>query len=111
MGKDGTPGSLSSSRLGKVFGSRLRCIGTKHPEIIYYPHPVFAHTSPVYVQYRDERIEKSESAGYLLEFMRRLESWAREEAYFGNEGKKEEALSTIRRGMDFYRRIAGQPGT
>ena len=97
--------------VGESLWIAARCIGTKHPEIIYYPHPVFAHTSPVYVQYRDERIEKSESAGYLLEFMRRLESWAREEAYFGNEGKKEEALSTIRRGMDFYRRIAGQPGT
>ena len=102
--------------VGESLWIAARCIGTRHPEIMYYPHsrwshPVFAHTSPVYVQYQDKRIEKAESARYLLEFMQRLESWAREKAYFENDEKKKETLSTLRRGMDFYRRIAGQPGT
>jgi hypothetical protein len=88
-----------------------RALGDKHPEIMYYPHPewsqpVGAHTSPVYVKYRDERLGVPASARVLLERLRKLETWARDEAYFGDERRKQEALETIARGMEIYRRIA-----
>ena len=91
-----------------------RVSGEKHPEIIYYPHPqwskpVFAHTNPVYVRYRDQKIEKAESARYLLVRMAKLESWARDKAYFGNDEQKNEALRTIQRGIEFYQTIAKAP--
>jgi hypothetical protein len=91
-----------------------RVTGEKHPELIYFPHPqwskpVFAHTSPIYVRYRDQKIEKAESARYLLDRMAKLESWARDDAYFGNDEQKSEALRTIRRGKEFYQAIAKAP--
>jgi hypothetical protein len=91
-----------------------RVSGEKNPEIIYFPHPqwskpVFAHTSPIYVRYRDQKIEKAESARYLLDRIAKLESWARDDAYFANDQQKSEALRTIRRGMEFYQAIAKIP--
>ncbi|PYV10739.1 MAG: hypothetical protein DMG07_20535 [Acidobacteria bacterium] len=91
-----------------------RVSGEKHPELIYYPHPrwskpVFAHTSPIYVRYRDQKIEKAESARYLLDRIAKLESWALDDAYFANDERKSEALRTIRRGKEFYQTIAQLP--
>jgi hypothetical protein len=91
-----------------------RVNGEKNPELIYFPHPqwskpVFAHTSPIYVRYRDQKIEKAESARSLLDRIAKLETWARDDAYFGNAEQKAEALQTIRRGKEFYQAIAKNP--
>jgi hypothetical protein len=90
-----------------------RAMGERHPEIMYYPHPewshpVVAHTSPVWVKYKAERLRVPASASFLLERLRKLEAWARDEAYFGDERKRQEALETIGRGMAVYRELGGR---
>jgi hypothetical protein len=85
-----------------------RCLGPWHPEL-FYSNPVFAHTSPVYVSYRDTRIAKSESGNLLLGFLRKLEDWAERQAYFKDSQQKTEALITIRGGMRYFEKISQQP--
>jgi len=107
-------GRADGTTLYRPRATPLRGAFKRHPELIYYPHPqwskpVFAHTNPVYVLYRDQKIAKPGSARYLLERMDRLESWALHDAYFDEDARKEEALRTIRSGKELYRRIAGAP--
>jgi hypothetical protein len=88
-----------------------RAMGSRHSEIMFYPHPewshpVVAHTSPVYVKYQKDRLAIPASARYLLDRVHRLEGWAKEQAYFANAEARDEALRTIARGIDFYRAIA-----
>jgi hypothetical protein len=45
-----------------------RCMGKWNKEL-FYSHPVFARTNPVYLCVREARIEKGESARYLLGFL------------------------------------------
>ncbi len=82
-----------------------RCIGPWDKEL-FYSNPVFAHTNPVYVHYRKERIAKAESAEFLLSFLRKLESWVEHEAYFRNSQQKIEVVGTIRAGMRYYEKIS-----
>ncbi len=85
-----------------------RCLGPWHQEL-FYSNPVFAHTSPVYISYRDARIAKSESANSLLGFLRKLQDWAQREAYFKDNHQKTEVLSTIQGGMQYFEKISQQP--
>ena len=83
-----------------------RAMGSFHPEIMYYghpewAHPVVGHTNPVWVRSGGERLAVRESAEFLLDWVRKLEAWARDEAYFGDDTRRQEALTTIRRGIDF----------
>jgi hypothetical protein len=85
-----------------------RALGSHHREIMYYghpewAHPVVGHTNPVWVHSGGERLVVRESAEFLLDRVLKLEAWASEEAYFGDEARRQEALATIRRGIDFYR--------
>ena len=84
-----------------------RCLGAWNKEL-FYSNPVFAHTSPVYVRYRDERIAKPKSAEFLLGFLQKLEDWAEHEGYFENIRQKTEVLRTIRTGMGYYEKISMQ---
>jgi hypothetical protein len=81
-----------------------RCIGKSHSEL-FYSHPVFAHTNPVYIQQGEDRIGKAESARYLLGFLRKLEAWALGEAHFADASQKAKAIGTIRRGIDYFETI------
>jgi hypothetical protein len=88
-----------------------RAMGSRNPEIMFYPHPqwshpVVAHTSPIYIRYAKAPVAVPASARYLLNRVRQLERWAREDAYFGSESAKDNALQTIAAGAEFYRRIA-----
>jgi hypothetical protein len=82
-----------------------RCIGAWHKEL-YYSNPVFAHTSPVYVRYRQQRITNSESAKFLVGFLLKLERWAEHEAYFENGSQKADVLRSIRSGIRHFETIA-----
>ena len=82
-----------------------RCMGAWNKEL-FYSHPVFAHTNPVHVLYRKERIAKPESAKFLLGFLQRLEGWAEHEAYFLNSHEKAEALKSIRKGAGYFKKIS-----
>jgi hypothetical protein len=81
-----------------------RCIGKSHSEL-FYAHPVFAHTNPVYIQFGERRVERAESARYLLGFLRKLETWALNEAHFADTAQKTKAMKTIRRGIDYFESI------
>lgn len=82
-----------------------RCMGGSPEETSIWTHPLFAHANPVYIDYPGRELAEVESGCYLLDFLKPLEKWAREEAYFENRQRKDEALATIREGMDFYRRL------
>lgn len=82
-----------------------RCMGVQDKDL-FYSHPVFAHTNPVYVIYRKQRIAKPESANFLLSFLQKLEDWAERQAYFLNGRQKAEALRSIRKGMRYFEKIS-----
>ena len=85
-----------------------RCMGGSPEETSIWTHPLFAHTNPVYVRYRRQDLAEAESGCHLLEFLKPLEKWAEEEAYFENRQQKDQALATIRQGMDFYRNLCNR---
>jgi hypothetical protein len=81
-----------------------RCVGPWNKELFYY-NPVLAHTSPVYISYRDQRIANPESAKFLMGFLQKLRDWADQKAYFQNSQQKKEILNTIDSGMQFYEKL------
>lgn len=87
-----------------------RCMGGSPEETSIWTHPLFAHANPVYVDYAGRDLAEPESACYLLDFLKPLEKWAGEEAWFENRDRKDQALATIRQGMDFYRRLCNGKG-
>lgn len=87
-----------------------RCMGGSPEETSIWTHPLFAHANPVYVDYAGRELAEPESACYLLDFLKPLEKWAGEEAWFENRDRKDQALATIRQGMDFYRRLCNGKG-
>ena len=87
-----------------------RCMGGTPEETSIWTHPLFAHANPVYVDYAGRELAEPVSACYLLDFLKPLEKWAREEAWFENRQRKDQALATIRQGMDFYRRLCKGEG-
>jgi len=82
-----------------------RCMGGSPEETSIWTHPLFAHANPVYIDFPGRDLAEPESGCYLLDFLKPLEKWAREESWFENQQRKDEALATIRKGMDFYRRL------
>jgi hypothetical protein len=82
-----------------------RCMGKWNKEL-FYSHPVFAHTNPVYLRVREARIEKGESARYLLGFLEKLDRWAATEAHFDTIQQKEEVLRTIRSSIGYFKRVS-----
>ena len=90
---------------GQSLWIAARCMGGSPEETSIWTHPLFAHANPVYVDYAGRGLADPESACYWLDFLKPLEQWAREEAWFENRERKDESLATIRQGMDFYRRV------
>ena len=85
-----------------------RCMGGSPEETSIWTHPLFAHTNPVHIDYPGRDLAEAESGCYLLDFLKPLEQWAREEAYFENRQQQDQALATIRQGMDFYRNLCNR---
>ena len=85
-----------------------RCMGGTPEETSIWTHPLFAHTNPVHIDYPGRDLAEAESGCYLLDFLKPLEEWAREEAYFENRQQQDQALATIRQGMDFYRNLCNR---
>ena len=85
-----------------------RCMGGSPEETSIWTHPLFAHTNPVHIDYPGQDLAEAESGCYLLDFLKPLEQWAREEAYFENRQQQDQALATIRQGMDFYRNLCNR---
>ncbi len=72
---------------------------------LFWSHPVFAHTNPVFVSYRDQTVSIPESSCFLLDFLGDLENWIQQEAYSENPEQKEKAGRTLAQGLNFYRRL------
>lgn len=87
-----------------------RCMGGSPEETSIWTHPLFAHANPVYIDYPGRDLAEVESGCHLLDFLKPLEKWAREEAWFENQQRKDDSLATIRKGMDFYRRLCDGDG-
>ena len=85
-----------------------RCMGGSPEETSIWTHPLFAHTNPVHIDYPGQDLAEAESGCYLLDFLKPLEEWAREEAYFENRQQQDQALATIRQGMNFYRNLCNR---
>jgi hypothetical protein len=82
--------------------------GSLHRQIacraFLFPSGVCAY-QPGYIQHGEDRIEKAETARYLLGFLHKLEAWALGEAHFADASQKARAIETIRRGIDYFESI------
>lgn len=65
--------------------------------------PVFAHTSPVYLEMPGRPADARESAGILLEQLSYMERWAERSARFPAPENKREALALLRPGRSMRR--------
>lgn len=83
-----------------------RCTGPNHPEL-FWTHPVFAHTNPVYVRYRGAPVLVPQSACYLLDFVKPLQQWVAGQAFFQNEQQKRSATDTVQSAIDRLSAMCG----
>ncbi len=84
-----------------------RAYGSKMPPYgaTWWKQPVFAHTSPVYLN-ASGRIKGAEvSAQLFLEQLVFLERWAEREARFPSPGNKEDVMKAIARARSIYERM------
>ena len=64
--------------------------------------PVFAHTSPMYLEMPGRPAEARESAGVLLEQLSYMERWAAERANFPTPENKREAMELLAKARAKY---------
>ena len=86
----------------------VRCMGTRQKEFFASSHPLFAHSNPVYVDLAGEPIRNAKSGCYYAEFLKPLEKWVEEDAYFESPEERQAAMSTIRAGAEFYRQLCSE---
>jgi hypothetical protein len=68
----------------------------------WWKMPVFAHTSPVYLNMSVKPPEATESARILLEQLGYLRRWADSQANFPTTRNREEALQLITKAESLY---------
>ena len=73
----------------------------------WWQMPVFAHTSPIYLDMPGRPAPARESARILLEQLGYLERWAESKANFPTIQNKNEALDLIRKAGAIYREREG----
>ena len=69
--------------------------------------PVFAHSSPVYLEMAGRPADARESAGVLLEQLSYMERWAEERARFPTAENKREALALLGKARAKYEGLIG----
>lgn len=70
----------------------------------WWQMPVFAHSSPIYLDWPGRPADASESAHLFLDQLAYLERWAEQKARFPTPENKAEALSRIRQAQGVYRK-------
>ncbi len=65
----------------------------------------FAHTSPVYVQFGDERIASEEDARFWIEWIDKLIAQVNQRGRFATPERKREVVELFQRAQEVYRRI------
>ena len=68
----------------------------------WWKMPVFAHTSPIYIDMPGRPAPAAESARLFLDQLTYLQRWAESEAHFPTADNKKEALSLIARAQAIY---------
>ena len=71
----------------------------------WWKMPVFAHTSPIYIDMPGRPAPAAESARLFLDQLTYLQRWAESEAHFPTADNKKEALSLIARAQAIYREL------
>jgi hypothetical protein len=66
----------------------------------------FAHTSPVYVQFGDERNASAEDARFWVDWIDRLIAQVNQRGRFASPERKREVVELFQRAQEVYRRIA-----
>jgi hypothetical protein len=65
----------------------------------------FAHTSPVYVQFGDERTADKQDARFWIEWIDKLIAQVNQRGRFATPERKREVVELFQRGQEVYRRI------
>jgi len=71
----------------------------------WWQMPVFAHTSPIYLEMPGRPAPAAESARLFLEQLEYLEQWAQSRANFPADQNKSEALDLIRQAREVYQHL------
>ncbi len=71
----------------------------------WWQMPVFAHSSPVYLEMPGRPADARESATILLEQLGYLDRWAKERARFPTQDNKREALEHVAKARAVYERL------
>src|SRR5262249_9537542 len=71
----------------------------------WWQMPVFAHSSPIYLQMPGRPARSAESAKILLEQLGYLQRWAESKANFPTAENKKEALGHIEKAAGIYRKL------
>lgn len=73
----------------------------------WWQMPVFAHSSPIYLDMPGRPAAAAEAAGIFLEQLDYLERWVRHKASFPAAENRAEAISRIARAQAIYRKLTG----
>jgi hypothetical protein len=68
----------------------------------------FAHTSPVYVRFGDERVAYEQDAQFWVEWIDKLIAQVNQRGRFATPERKREVVELFQRGQEVYRGIAGR---
>jgi hypothetical protein len=71
----------------------------------WWQQPVFAHTSPIYLEIPGTHPPSAKAAGLFLEQLGYLERWLRENANLPDEASRREALGYIEKAKAIYTRL------
>ncbi|MBI3680198.1 MAG: CehA/McbA family metallohydrolase [Acidobacteria bacterium] len=97
-------GTLTLDRGGwiaaRAYGSRMLEYGAT-----WWKQPVFAHTSPVYLEADGRPAPAAESAKLFLEQLDFLERWADRQAHFPSVEAKAEAMKYIAQARGIYQKL------
>jgi hypothetical protein len=78
--------------------------GPGHPSVL--GPTVFAHTSPVYIDVRGERVGRPDSARWCLDWIDRVERLTGEHGHFADQSQLQDLIGVLDRAREFYRGVA-----
>lgn len=70
-----------------------------------YDHPMFAHTSPIYVNSGQESLEKKIAAKWLVDNIDLSINWAGSKGKFYTDSQRKEVVALFKQGQEVYRRM------
>lgn len=83
-----------------------RALGPAHAQV--FGGPLFAHTSPVYVEAGRPNPRTAGDAAYFVEWIERLIAMCREHGRYPSDADRDEVIELFRSAQERYRSIAGR---